>query len=189
MSKRVRHSHIHDRVPNNYYREPPWPSERLFAHEKFPGTIWDPCCGSGTIPKAAMAAGLPTFASDLVNRGYGRRRDFLTQPAPIAPPFSTVFNPPHEGQSERQFVERAFELGAAKVAIIFQTSKMHAARRWLVPLRLARVYLLTPRPSIPPGEMIERGEKAQGGTRDYSWLVFDPTHEGAPVIAWLHRDA
>jgi hypothetical protein len=186
--KRPRASHNFDRVPDNYYREPAWPSEQLFAHEKFPGTIWDPCCGGGTIPEAAKAAGLTVFASDLVDRGYGEQRDFLTEPAPIAAPFTVATNPPHQKQSERQFVERAFELGADKVAILFQTAKMHAAWRWLIPSHLARVYLLTPRPSIPPGEMIERGEKAEGGRHDYSWLIFDRTHEGAPVIDWLHRD-
>jgi hypothetical protein len=189
--KRLRHSHIFDRASNNYYREPAWVSRRLFERETFPGVICDGCCGSGTIPEAARAAGLPTFASDLVDRGYGIvPLDFLTEPVPITLPFSFVSNPPHEGESERQFVERAFELGAAKVAVLLQTTKLHAAWRWVIPLRLTRVYLLTPRPSIPPGEMIERGEKAKGGIRDYSWAVFDRAHRkgSLPVFSWLHRD-
>jgi hypothetical protein len=191
LGKRPRHAHLFDRVPRNYYREPPWVSARLFECETFPGIVWDCCCGSGTIPESAKGAGLPTFASDLVDRGYGNARlDFLTESAPIALPFSVVANPPHEGESERWFVERALELGAAKIAILFQTTKLHAAWRWLIPQGLTRVYLLTPRPSIPPGEMIERGEKAQGGTRDYCWVVFGPTHGKTrlPVLSWLHRD-
>ena len=187
-SVRARNSHIFDRVPNNWYREPSWPAERLFQQESFAGIIWDGCCGGGTIPEAAKAAGLATFASDLVDRGYGAQRDFLTEPAPIAPPFTVVTNPPHQKQSERQFVERGLELGADKVVILFQTSKMHAAWPWLIPCRLARVYLLTPRPSIPPGEMIERGEKPGGGGYDYSWLIFDRAHKGPPTLGWLHRD-
>ena len=186
-SVRARNSHIFDRVPNNWYREPSWPAERLFQQESFAGIIWDGCCGGGTIPEAAKAAGLATFASDLVDRGYGAQRDFLTEPAPIAPPFTVVTNPPHQKQSEQQFVERALELGADKVVILFQTSKMHAAWGWLIPCRLARVFLLTPRPSIPPGEMIERGEKPGGGRYDYSWLIFDRTHEGPPILGWLHK--
>jgi hypothetical protein len=36
--------------------------------------------------------------------------------------------------------------------------------------------------------MIERGEKPQGGRHDYSWLIFECSHEGAPMIDWLHHD-
>ena len=43
---------------------------------------------------------------------------------------------------------------------------------------------------MPPGEMIERGEKAEGGRYDYCWAIFDHGHqEGSlPVFSWLHRD-
>jgi hypothetical protein len=50
------------------------------------------------------------------------------------------------------------------------------------------VWLLTPRPSMPPGEVIARGEKPGGGKTDFCWLVFDRTHSGPPELRWLHRD-
>jgi hypothetical protein len=98
-------------------------------------------------------------------------------------------NPPHQKNSEQIFAQRAFELGAVKVALLLQTAKLHAAWRWMRPLHLARVYLLTPRPSIPPGEMtIVRGEKAKGGRHDFSWVCFDFAHQGPPTVDWLNRD-
>ena len=54
--KRPRRSHIFDRDDHDFYVEPPWCSERLFAVEPFAGLIWDPAAGSGTIPRAARAA-------------------------------------------------------------------------------------------------------------------------------------
>jgi hypothetical protein len=186
MNIRPRHSHIFDRDRDDFYSEPEWCSRRLFEVEQFTGLIWDPCCGLGAIVRSARAAKLSNFASDIADHGYGVRQDFLTAPTPtIAGLFNVVCNPPFK--SAREFVERALTLGAAKVAIIFPTARLNAAH-WLEALPLARIWLLTPRPSMPPGEVILRGEKPGGGKTDFCWLVFDRTHTGPPTLAWLHRD-
>jgi hypothetical protein len=49
--------------------------------------------------------------------------------------------------------------------------------------------LLTPRPSMPPVEVILRGEKPGGGRTDFCWLVFEPDYEDEPTIGWLRREA
>src|SRR6516164_340204 len=67
-ARRPRNSHIFARDPYELYVEPSWTSKRLFAVEQFPGTSWDPCCGTGTIPKEASATGLPNRASE--NRAW-----------------------------------------------------------------------------------------------------------------------
>ena len=182
--KRPRRSHIFDRDDDDFYVEPAWCSERLFAVEPFVGLIWDPAAGSGTIARAARAVGLSNFTSDIAEHGYRPRQDFLIAPAPAAV-FSIVTNPPF--RLARAFVERALTLGAVKTAIIFPTARLNSAR-WLKPLPLAKSYLLTPRPSMPPGEVIGRGEKPGGGKTDFCWLLFDRTHSGPPELWWLHRD-
>jgi hypothetical protein len=49
--------------------------------------------------------------------------------------------------------------------------------------------LLTPRPSMPPAEVILRGDKPVGGRVDFCWLVLEPGHEGPATMEWLHREA
>lgn len=50
-------------------------------------------------------------------------------------------------------------------------------------------WLMTPRPSMPPGHVIARGEKPGGGKMDFCWLVWDRSyHQGAPELRWLRRD-
>jgi hypothetical protein len=71
--------------------------------------------------------------------------------------------------------------------MIWLTRRLNAAR-WLANTPLARIYLLTPRPSMPPGEVILRGEKPGGGTQDFCWLVFSHRHKGPPTVQWLYRD-
>jgi hypothetical protein len=176
LRRRRRNTHIFARARNDLYVEPLWCSERLLAVETFPGTIWDPCAGTGTIPKAARAAGQPTRASDIVD-GH----DFLVDSSLLAPPFSVVTNPPYS--ITREIAERALELGAVKLAIFFSIARVNAAWRWLDSLPLARLYMLTPRPSVPP-----LGAKKVGGGRvDFCWLVLDQRHERLPTWDWLHR--
>jgi hypothetical protein len=182
--KRPRRSHIFDRDDHDFYVEPAWCSERLFAVEPFVGLIWDPAAGSGTIPRAARAAGLSNFASDIADHGCGPCQDFLIASAPVEA-FDVVTNPPF--RLARAFVERALTLGARKTAVIFPTARLNAAR-WLEPLPLAKIYLLTPRPSMPPGEVIARGERPGGGRMDFAWLVFNHGHSGPPELRWLPRD-
>jgi hypothetical protein len=181
-ARRPRNSHIFERACNDLYIERPWCSERLFAVEQFPGTAWDCCCGTGTIPRSALAAGLSICASDIADHGYGERPwDFLTEPALRTPSFSVVTNPPYA--LAREIVERALELGAIKVAFLFPTARVHAAH-WLEPLPVAHQYFLTPRPSVPP----ITAKKVGGGSVDFSWLVIDQGHKGPPTWGWLHRD-
>jgi hypothetical protein len=174
---RPRNSHIFERARNDLYVEPSWCSERLFEVETFPQPVWDPCEGTGTIPRAARAAGLTCFASD-ISTGH----DFLIEPALVPPPFSVVTNPPYA--LAREIVERALELGATKVAFLFPIARVNAAWRWLESLPLARLYLLTPRPSVPP----VTAKKVGGGRVDFCWLVLDQWHRGVPTWGWLHRD-
>ena len=55
-------------------------------------------------------------------------------------------------------------------------------------LPLRRIWLLTPRPSIPPGYVIARGEKPGGGKTDFTWLIFERGYTGKAEVDWLHRD-
>jgi hypothetical protein len=71
--------------------------------------------------------------------------------------------------------------------MIFPVARLIAAR-WLQQTPLAVVWLLTPRPSMPPGYVILAGQKPGGGKVDFCWLVWSHDHVGQPEMRWLHRD-
>jgi hypothetical protein len=188
--RRARDTHIWRKEANGFYVEPAWCSQRLFQIEAFTKSIWDPCCGLGRIAESARRAGYETFASDIVDRGYphfGGCLDFLQCERPRGANF--VFNPPFD--RVEQFVRHALSMirptEKSKVAAIFLQRRLNAAH-WLAELPLTRVYLLTPRPSMPPGHVITAGEKPKGGSQDFCWLVFSPRQKGPPELRWLHRD-
>jgi len=169
---------------DEHYVEPFWVSERLFEEEHFVGDIYDPACGFGRIIDSAVKAGYLAHGADLVDRrGRGDVRDFLLNN--ITTPNNIVSNPPFD--NFEAFAKHALARARNKVALIMPTARLNAAR-WLENTPLQSVWLLTPRPSMPPGHVITAGGKVGGGKSDYCWLVFDHKWTGHPELKWMRRD-
>jgi hypothetical protein len=183
--KRPKRANIWTREPTGFYIEPHWCSRRLFDTETFAGEVWDPGCGTGRVVDAAYSNGYNVVATDLIDRGYPHFNgciDLLLYDHALAE--NIVCNPPFH--LIRQFITHALKLATGKVAMML-ARRLHAAH-WLITVPLKRVYLLSPRPSMPPGPVILSGEKPRGGTQDFVWLVFSHKHRRRPELRWLHRD-
>lgn len=180
--RQVRHA-------DDWYVEPAWTVDALARAELIPAPAWDPACGGGTIPRALLAAGVTAYGSDLVDRGYGHRHDFLaSEPAPYPGVAAIVSNPPY--QLAEAFIRRALELRVGRIAMLLQAKFPYSQRRH----RLfsehppARIYFLSDRPSMPPGDLLRDGKiKAQGGKMDFCWMVWDREHNGSTTAHWLRR--
>lgn len=185
----VKNARVWERQAEDWYVEPEWCSERLLYVEKFSGYITDPACGMGRIVQSALKHGYFADGSDIVSRSpvCAYVRDFLSDkfvyPKSVKP--DIISNPPFD--LFEQFARKAITICDGKVAMLWLVRRLVAAR-WLQETPLARVWLLTPRPSMPPGEVILRGDKPGNGTQDFCWLVWDKNYKGQPHIAWLHRD-
>lgn len=190
-------AHLWEKHQDNFYVEPPWCSRRLFQEERFPGQIHDPACGLGRIVLSAHDAGLEAWGADKVRRSHFCREeiDFLTQGPSYFGISNIVCNPPFK--LARQFVEKALEIAARKVAMLLPTPWLHGdtRSRWLETTPLKRVLFLTPRPSMPPGPIIEAGIAPGGGRADFAWLIWERGLRGWPLqelcrpeLGWLRRD-
>jgi hypothetical protein len=202
MSPRPLNAHIFAKERHGHYVEPAWCSERLFAVDDFgpPGSlIYDPACGWGTILRSALDAGYRATGGDIVDRLQRKRlelwgpngissftkNDFLNGVRRRPRECSIVCNPPFDHVDT--FCEQAIRIATHKVAMIMLLRRLPAAR-WLTGLPLETVYMLTPRPSMPPGAWIADGNKPGGGTQDFCWLVFNKLKvPGPPVMKWLTR--
>lgn len=193
--RRAENSHVWQREEHEHYVEPEWCSRRLFEVESFRGPvvgIYDPCCGFGRIVQAAEAANYLAHGHDIVDRGFPKTgvADFLKSDAHYP---HIVCNPPFD--QFKEFALHALAVARGKVAMIWLVRTLPAAR-WLQGTPLARIWLLTPRPPMPPGCVISHGvglhgepQKVGGGKQDFCWLVWDRAHKGPPTINWLHRDS
>lgn len=191
-----RDSHIFERPEDDWFVEPRWVSDALFGAEDFRGAIFDPACGQGNILESAKQAGLTARGSDIVaRRPVTRGRsvcDFFAIERQIEP--NIVTNPPF-GRAilAEKFIRHAFRLKPEKLAVFvdirFLFGQARAARLF-AEFPPARVWLIVPRPSCPPGAYLEAGHKAGGGTADYCWVVwlprgFSDVAPGAASIGWL----
>lgn len=205
MPKKERKSHVWSKHPDNWYVEEPWCAERLFNRIGFAGTIHDPCCGMGTIPRAARKAGYHVTGSDIANRAFATHH---TDPGFKIVRYqddrrihdNIITNPPFDDVNKCPwpFIRWALTHVHHQVALLvpFKWFSGDKRSRLLETLPLTAIYVLTPRPSMPPGdallEMRKRGEEPGGGKEDFAWAIFHPSGRKMgstrPLLGWIHRD-
>lgn len=215
VQKVKKNSHVWARDPHEWYIEERWCVEALLRNEYIPGPVVDPCAGMGTIEKAFRGCMKPVRSYDLIDRRgvpqcdlgpfrftprperaamfveLAGTRDFFEATAKdYRSPASMVSNPPYNRLEE--FIERALGMITHKLAVVAPLGFLASARRYTKFTRkwpLSRTYIITPRPSMPPGTVITGGEKPGGGSVDYCWLVFDKakTNDWPAVTRWLNR--
>ncbi len=192
MNKVLRKSHIWEKEENGFYIEPEWCSTRLFRVERFKNPIWDPACGSGRVVRAARQAGHTAFGSDIVKRwDEARESNFLENDAfseEMDGNVDIVSNPPFHNIDE--FVRKGYEYTKDKACFLLPLAWIAGNTRstWLEALGLRTVWVLCPRPSMPPGQVVLTGGPVGGGTKDFAWYVFVPGYTGPPILRWLRRD-
>lgn len=178
----------YDRAAHDWYREPKEAIDMLLDVESFHGTIHDPACGSGTIPKACEERGHYVVGSDLIDRGYGKTGiDFLKTGTVND---NIVTNPPYN--LARDFIEHGLRLARRKVAVLVRLAFLEGQRRGVLfdDSPFARVWVFRNRISMPPGES---DVEAKNGSVAFCWCVWDhalPKDEWGlgPRLNWLRRD-
>jgi len=173
---RKKNSHLWDRDPNDWYVEPFACSKALFDKEVFNGGVWDPACGTCRIVESAKNAGYKAVGSDLISRNskVNFQANFLER---IAEEFF------HHGLS-------LLPLGG-KIAFILPMvwlSGFSKKRDWLPTSPLRKYFAISPRPSMPPGAVIEAGIKAGNGTKDFAWFVWEKGYNGVPEIGFMNTN-
>lgn len=181
----LRHSD-YPRSAHDFYVERPWFVDLLLQVEHFDGVVWDPCCGSGTIPGRLKASGYRTVkASDIVDRGYPGTEvvDFFKTKRRVS---CIVSNPPF--RLITPWIEHALRSAHSKVAVIAHLTLLESVGRDGLlggrpghhPTPLARVLVSRRRVSMPPGG--DPHAKARGAKKAYAWFVWDHAHEGPAVV-------
>jgi hypothetical protein len=181
------------REPDEWYVDEPWVSALLFAamprllgvlpDPSLAPVIVDPCCGTGHIPMVAQAFGHRAVAMDLRDRGLwpldrcGDFRAMTDLPHGLTRQADFVMNPPY-GQAVMAlaFIRHALTLARRFVCAVVTESFLSSAERYhpfTAELPLAHVWVLSSRPSMPPGG---QGIPPKGGQPNYHWHIYDRRH-------------
>lgn len=199
------------RHPWDWYVEQSWVTQVALAAMDREGLgleadvpLLDPFCGLGTIPLTLRDAGFEAYGTDLFTRADGSHflgeHDFLGDQRHLLESngrLSIVMNPPfsyQDGQLVRGLAERclrrALEIATHKVAALVPLKWLGSEGRYnLFSEHKPHIFVLSERPSMPPGDEIEAlGKRAYArGKVDYMWLLFDknaPARTHAPTF-WI----
>ena len=193
--------HKHSYAPRDgldFYVEPPWCTELLLSQTAFKN-VWDPASGRGTIIGVCRANQIAAWGSDIVLRLGAAENlapfaplNFLSDKAPINFEWTDIVTNPPYGLA-KAFIERAFELRARKIAVLVRLDFLAGDKRcgrntlFNVTHPPTTVFVLSRRPSMPPGELLAAGKVEQkGGQHDYCWIVWDNERESWPTeVRWL----
>jgi hypothetical protein len=185
-----RHSQF-ARADGDYYVEPGWCVDGLLSYGPalLHRRLHDPCCGLGTIVDVAVYRGYTASGADIRDRAQGR--------FPVLDYFSddgmhcnVVCNPPY--RLAARIVEHALAhvVTGGRVCVLVPLGFLASAKRYGLFARreLDTVLLLSRRPSMPPGEVLQRqGESCRhSGSTDYCWCVWQRGRGCRPVrVDWV----
>lgn len=188
-----KNAHLWVRDENDWYVEPRECSAALFAEENFEGGVWDPACGTGRIVQNAKDAGYQAVGTDLITRNdlSSSPTDFLEAEGMPEGISNIVSNPPF-GLAE-EFTLHALKLlpNGGKLAFILPMvwlSGFSKKRDWLPHSPLRGYYAISPRPSMPPGAVIDAGIKPGNGTKDFAWFIWEKGYNGKPEVGFLNTN-
>jgi hypothetical protein len=182
--------------PDDWLVEPSNVTRALLRREPFTGLIADPACGMGRIVEACIEHGLQAVGTDLRARSaadwFRGQHDFLSDAQYPVTHQNIICNPPfYKAKGTEAFIRRALAITPGKVAIFADLRFLAGEKRAegiYSELPPSRVYVLSPRVSCLPGEMILAGETPRGGKQDWCWMVWDreaPTSH--PILFFLNH--
>ncbi len=167
------------------YETPKWATEQLLKVEEFVGLILEPACGLGAISDVIKEQLQTRVVSrDLIDYGYGRTCDFLSDWEHFYEIDNIITNPPYV--LAEQFIQKSKLIANNKIAMILKLSFLESeGRRELFadtnfPLRT--VYVFRKRVQMYP-HGINRPKNS--GTIAYAWFVWDKHYQGKTMVEWI----
>lgn len=168
------------REDNDFYPTPAFVVEELLKREKFEGNIWECACGEGDISEVLLNQGYKVISTDLVDRGYGKMKDFLTSKIKSN---NIITNPPYKFALD--FVLKAKKQSSGKIAMFLKTVWLEGECRYDMfqdrDFPLKSIYQFSKRVSL-----FKNGKKMKNsGMIAYAWYVWDKNYKGKPTIEWI----
>ena len=178
----------HEREKNDFY-ETPQAAVINFLEcylnrdgEKLNDNIWECACGEGSISKVLESYGYKVFSSDLIDRGYGERKDFLSYMEKYEK--GDIFtNPPFKIINE--FLHKSFNLieNGNRIIFLMRLLCLEGKQRNKIyqkyPIKF--VYIHTTRIACTMPNI--QGKPASAIA--YAWYVWEKGYTGETIIRWL----
>ena len=172
---------------NDFYETHPDVVKALLKHENFTSNILECCCGLGAISNVLIDKGFVVDSADLIDRGYGRVEDFLSDKEVTEADMvsNIITNPPYRHLNK--FIARSKLIATEKIALLVPTTFLASVGRYDMfqdkEFPLAKIYQFSSRISMYKASDTE---KTGRGMIDYCWAIWDKNYtKGNPEIYWI----
>lgn len=187
------------REENDYYATDPYVINRSidFFYEvgiTKQSPIWECSCGEGHLSKRLIELGFENvISSDLIDRGYGQKQDFL-KTANCKHPITILTNPPFKLASEFIFHANAIQ-SDGEISLFFLKIQFLETEKRIDLFKqcgLKYVGVMSNRACCAMNGDFDKYFKQdkktgtyKGGTQLMSWFVFQKGYIGEPVIKFI----
>ena len=181
-----------ERQNDDYYATDPIAIDKLLEKITLPINVWECACGEGHLAERLKQYGYNTYASDLIDRGYGLGGiNFLqemTLPVPIGQESCILTNPPYKYATE--FAEHALELlpMGQPCILLLKTTALEGKKRWerlYSKGYLHEVYQFTERLLCAKNGDFQTMIDGGGSAVSYAWFVFRRYRCQSTKIFWI----
>ena len=167
------------REPMDNYPTPDIATLSLLAREDFPGTIWEPACGSGNIVRHFPGCMATDIRSDTISGEPGI--DFLTEVRHVD---HIITNPPY--RLALPFAQHSLKCARRKVALLCKLAFLEGNARYALfrdhPLKT--VYVFSKRlPWTKEGDT-----RKQSSMIPFAWFVWEIGFQGKTTLEWIVTD-
>ena len=156
----------------------------------------DPCCGTGVLSKAAKERGYNVAAYDIHDWGYEHMSDHLIDFLELnrertyawrVNDFTILMNPPFSKAVE--FVEKAFELGAKKVACFQRLAWYESSKRreFWENNPPARVYVCGDRATCWRHDVPDHKRSSNAPTA-HAWFIWEQGAPSGTLLSHIYKN-
>ena len=177
-----------ERQREDYYATDPKALDLLFKEELFDINIWEPACGEGHLSKRMTEFYLMNvYSSDLIDRGYGEVRDFLSIEN-LEWNGDIITNPPYKYAQE--FIEKSMQIipEGNKIAMFLKLQFLEGKKRKQM-FRIhppKTIYVSSSRIQCAKNAEFARMKKGGGSAIAYCWYVWEKGYKGDTIIKWIN---
>jgi len=144
-------------------------------------SIWEPACGAGHISRVLEKNGFLVQSTDLIDRGYGDKLNYLT--CPIKKWGGDIItNPPFKLSSE--FIEKSISIlnDKSKLLLLLPIRYLETKIRYYLFKRFMPKYIYVYSYRIKIGKA---GNFAGDNAVAYCWLIWEKGYQGDPQIRFI----
>lgn len=175
-----------DREENDYYATHPSAVEHLLKLESFQTNILEPMCGEGHISKTLSEHGYNVTSFDIVDRGFGEVKDFLSY-IPETYNFDIITNPPYKNVTD--YVYKCLSLmqnKGQKTALFLRLLFLEGRARKVLFEKYPPVRVWVSSGRLPCAKNGEFEEFKAGTAMAFAWFIWEQGYQGETILKWFN---